>query len=112
MRCVEVMEMSTENWAGAAIRDERYNYLYDDEALRGWVTPLIDLSKDVKEEYVYFNNHFQGAAAKNAGHREDHSETISEPTLFNDLLNATPTLNYSERAVPIPYRHRSIVGLD
>jgi uncharacterized protein YecE (DUF72 family) len=27
---------------------------------------IADLSKDVKETYIYYNNHYQGKAARNA----------------------------------------------
>jgi uncharacterized protein YecE (DUF72 family) len=55
-----------EKWAEAATRDERYDYSYTDDELKEWAESIITLSYKVKQEYVYFNNHYQGAAAKNA----------------------------------------------
>ena len=54
------------HWEKASTRNARYDYDYSDEELQGWVPVLIGLSKDVKEVYVYFNNHYRGQAAKNA----------------------------------------------
>ena len=35
---------------------ERFDYLYSDEELAGWVAPLKELSKKAEEAYVLFNN--------------------------------------------------------
>jgi len=35
---------------------ERFDYLYSDEELAGWVLPLKDLSEKAEEAYVLFNN--------------------------------------------------------
>jgi uncharacterized protein YecE (DUF72 family) len=53
-------------WEGRASRNERYDYDYSDEEIQGWVPVIADLSKGVKDTYVYYNNHYQGKAAKNA----------------------------------------------
>jgi uncharacterized protein YecE (DUF72 family) len=55
-----------EQWTKASTRDERYDYDYSDEELQSWVSVIHDLSTQVKDTYVYFNNHYQGKAAKNA----------------------------------------------
>jgi uncharacterized protein YecE (DUF72 family) len=55
-----------DQWVKASTRDARYDYDYSEEELCRWVPVLINLSKDVKEVYVYFNNHYRGKAAKNA----------------------------------------------
>ena len=53
-------------WEGKASRNERYDYNYSDEEIQGWVPVIADLSSRVKDTYVYYNNHYQGKAAKNA----------------------------------------------
>lgn len=55
-----------EHWARTSNRDERYDYDYSDEELRGWAPVIASLSTQVKDTYVYFNNHYQGNGAKNA----------------------------------------------
>lgn len=57
---------NTEQWAKSSTRNERYDYDYSDEELRGWVPVIADLAAEVKAVYVYFNNHYRGKAAKNA----------------------------------------------
>jgi len=57
---------NTEQWAKASTRNERYDYDYSDEELRGWVPVIADLAAEAKAVYVYFNNHYRGKAAKNA----------------------------------------------
>jgi uncharacterized protein YecE (DUF72 family) len=54
-----------EQWARASTRNERYDYDYSDEQLQEWVPVIANLGT-VKDTYVYFNNHYQGKAAKNA----------------------------------------------
>lgn len=46
--------------------EERYTYLYSKDELREWSGRLVQMSKDVKEIYVFFNNHFEGRAPGNA----------------------------------------------
>jgi len=45
---------------------ERYDYLYSSGELAGWQDKLKRLANLSKECYVFFNNHFQGQAVKNA----------------------------------------------
>ncbi len=47
-------------------RHERYNYLYTDDQLRGWVPRIRSLAESAREVYVFTNNHFQGKAPANA----------------------------------------------
>lgn len=54
------------HWAKPSTRNERYDYDYSDEELRGWVPVINDLSQQTKNVFVYFNNHYRGKAAKNA----------------------------------------------
>jgi uncharacterized protein YecE (DUF72 family) len=46
-------------WERAATRNERYDYAYTDEELQGWVEPIVRVSGQAKETYVYFNNHYR-----------------------------------------------------
>ena len=55
-----------DHWTRTSSRDERYDYDYSDEELRGWVPVIAGLSTQVKDTYVYFNNRYQGKGAKNA----------------------------------------------
>jgi uncharacterized protein YecE (DUF72 family) len=45
---------------------ERYNYLYEETELREWVPKLKELDQQAPVTLVYFNNHYQGKAAKGA----------------------------------------------
>jgi uncharacterized protein YecE (DUF72 family) len=42
-----------------------YNYHYEKEELEPWIPKIKDITKDVKEVYGYFNNHFHGYAVEN-----------------------------------------------
>jgi len=44
----------------------RYNYLYSDEELRQFLSPIRKVASTAEETLVFFNNHFRGAAVKNA----------------------------------------------
>ncbi|MBI5814717.1 MAG: DUF72 domain-containing protein [Nitrospinae bacterium] len=44
----------------------RYDYLYSDAELRGFIEPVKRVAAQAGETLVFFNNHFQGSAAKNA----------------------------------------------
>ncbi len=56
-----------ENWFKENVgRDERYNYLYNDEEIDEIVRFLRSLLKTAKETFVITNNHFQGKAVCNA----------------------------------------------
>lgn len=45
-------------------RDEKYDYLYSPEELRGWVEAAQDM--ETEKTFVIANNHFQGKAVVNA----------------------------------------------
>jgi uncharacterized protein YecE (DUF72 family) len=44
----------------------RYNYLYNEEELRSFLPDIETISKKVPETFLFFNNCYSGAAAKNA----------------------------------------------
>jgi uncharacterized protein YecE (DUF72 family) len=46
-------------------RDEKYDYLYSPEELRGWVE-AVDALKEADRLFIVTNNHFQGKAVVNA----------------------------------------------
>jgi len=46
--------------------EERYDYEYSEEALQSWAWHIATMADDVKETYVYFNNHYRAKAAKGA----------------------------------------------
>jgi uncharacterized protein YecE (DUF72 family) len=48
---------------------ERFDYMYSEDELRGWVEPLRDLSNGAEEAYAFFNNNNQtnGVAQAPAG---------------------------------------------
>jgi len=45
---------------------QRYNYLYSQEELGGWVDKVKEVDSATDETFVFFNNHYQGQAAINA----------------------------------------------
>ncbi|MDH7570026.1 MAG: DUF72 domain-containing protein [Armatimonadota bacterium] len=45
---------------------ERYDYLYSEEELREWVAPIGELARQTETTFVFFNNHYQGKAGRNA----------------------------------------------
>ncbi len=47
-------------------RDERYNYLYSDEELDGWVKKIRELVETSGAVYAFTNNHYRAQAAANA----------------------------------------------
>ncbi len=47
-------------------RDDRYNYLYSDEELDGWVRKIRELVETSSVIYAFTNNHFRAQAAANA----------------------------------------------
>ena len=53
------------NWFNAPV-SERYNYLYSEQELQEFVTPIRDLSTKTGTLFVFFNNCHAGSAAKNA----------------------------------------------
>ncbi len=53
------------NWFNAPV-SERYNYLYSEEELKGFVPPIKDIAAKTGAVFVFFNNCHAGSAAKNA----------------------------------------------
>ncbi len=45
---------------------ERYDYLYSEEELRGWEREIRWLESRTGETFIFFNNHRQGQATRNA----------------------------------------------
>lgn len=45
---------------------ERYDYLYTEAELRQWVQAVRTLQSQAQDTYVFFNNHYQASAVKNA----------------------------------------------
>ncbi|HOP80918.1 MAG TPA: DUF72 domain-containing protein [Armatimonadota bacterium] len=45
---------------------QRYNYLYNEDELQEWVPKVEGLASSTEVTYLFFNNHYQGKAAKNA----------------------------------------------
>ncbi len=53
-------------WFQAKHRDDRYNYLYKPEELKGWVEKIENVSKKAEKTFAVTNNHYKGQAAVNA----------------------------------------------
>jgi uncharacterized protein YecE (DUF72 family) len=45
---------------------DRYDYLYSEEELRGWVAKIKEMTRAAARTYVFFNNCHAGQAARNA----------------------------------------------
>lgn len=45
---------------------ERYDYLYTEPELRQWLQPVRKLESEAQDTYLFFNNHYQASAVKNA----------------------------------------------
>ncbi|MFH1069435.1 MAG: DUF72 domain-containing protein [Candidatus Glassbacteria bacterium] len=50
---------------------ERYDYLYPDEELAGWLKNIRWLEDHTDKTFIFFNNHRSGQAAQNAGMMEE-----------------------------------------
>ena len=46
---------------------QRYNYQYTEQELEEWIGKVRDIADATPETFVFFNNHYQGKAAINAG---------------------------------------------
>ena len=53
------------NWFNASL-EERYNYLYPREELKGFIKDIKRMEAQSKDFFIYFNNCHMGQAAKNA----------------------------------------------
>ena len=53
------------NWFNAPT-SERYNYLYSNEELKGFIPEIEKMEKNSERAYIYFNNCHAGKAVRNA----------------------------------------------
>lgn len=51
-------------WTGRG--SERYDYLYSEEELKGWVDNIKKILRKTSKTYIFFNNHPRGQAVNNA----------------------------------------------
>ena len=51
-------------WDGKG--SERYDYLYNEDELKSWVTHINELMRKTYKTYIFFNNHPRGQAVQNA----------------------------------------------
>lgn len=51
-------------WDGKGM--ERYDYLYNEEELKTWLTQISEIMRKTYKTYIFFNNHPNGQAVKNA----------------------------------------------
>ena len=54
-----------ENW-WLGDNASRYNYLYSDDELNEWQERIATLSATAHTVFIYFNNHWQAQAVRNA----------------------------------------------
>jgi uncharacterized protein YecE (DUF72 family) len=80
-------------------RDDRYNYLYSDEELDGWVEKIRELVQTSSAVYAFTNNHYRAQAAANAlqilsklgGGRVDVPDVLAETYPFlRDIAKTGP----------------------
>ncbi|MFH1999897.1 MAG: DUF72 domain-containing protein [Planctomycetota bacterium] len=74
-----------------ANRDERYNYLYQEEELTPWVEKIQRMRETTKRIFVITNNHYRGQAAVN-GLQLLHKLSGQRVKVPDPLLNAYPQL--------------------
>lgn len=55
-----------QEWFQAKGRDDRYNYLYKPEELKGWVEKIQNVNQQAQKTFAVTNNHYKGQAAVNA----------------------------------------------
>lgn len=58
---------NNEKWYGHSHPDERYDYMYSEKELLEWKKGITWLGKQCEQAYVFFNNHRNGQAVRNAG---------------------------------------------
>ena len=54
-----------ENWFDSDSRNDRYNYLYRMDELRGWKAHIDNMASKADKVFVVANNHFEGKAVVN-----------------------------------------------
>lgn len=55
-----------EKWYNHKEAYERYDYLYDENSLKGWIPQINFINKNSKTTFIAFNNHFRAQGAVNA----------------------------------------------
>lgn len=68
---------------------ERYNYLYAKSELQEWVPLVEQMKRQADTIYIFFNNHWQSQAVKNAF---DMSEMLDVPLVDTGRLSNQPDL--------------------
>lgn len=63
---------------------ERFDYLYSDDELRGWVGPLRELAEEAKNAYAFFNNN----ATSPDGHGGRMAQAAANAKALQQLLQA------------------------
>ena len=53
------------NWYGTD-STSRYDYLYSEEELNGWMAAITKIAKETEKLYIFFNNHAKSQAVTNA----------------------------------------------
>jgi uncharacterized protein YecE (DUF72 family) len=71
------------NWFKAS-REERYNYLYSEDELKGFLPEIEKLHQQARKGYIMFNNCHAGSAVKNALQLKKMMNMLKEePKLFD-----------------------------
>ncbi len=71
------------NWFKAS-REERYNYLYSEDELKGFLPEIEKLHQKARKGYIMFNNCHAGSAVKNALQLKKMMDRLKEePKLFD-----------------------------
>lgn len=63
-------------WDGKGM--ERYDYLYSEKELQGWIRRIKNIMRKTVKTYIFFNNHPRGQAVKNANQMSVILKTLSE----------------------------------
>lgn len=82
-----------ENWfSKEGNRDTRYDYLYSEEELDGWIPRIQQMGEKAQDVYIVGNNHFRGQAPANILQLK--AKTIRELVRVpDDLLKSYPQLD-------------------
>jgi uncharacterized protein YecE (DUF72 family) len=78
-------------FAENAGRDERYNYLYNNEEIGSWIESIDKMSEQTDSMYIIFNNHFRGKALINAFELK-YQMTSEKPLAPESLFRHFPNL--------------------
>ncbi|MCL4378735.1 MAG: DUF72 domain-containing protein, partial [Actinobacteria bacterium] len=55
-----------EDWWDHESAFQRYDYMYKQEELCQWISPIKKIMNNSKKTFIYFNNHYKGKAGKSA----------------------------------------------